>query len=322
MTQQEPEERTEPSPAPDQPGTPPTGPGGHPARRRARLPFGWILILAVVVALVAIVGAGVGITFYNSSRASHPAEETAAYVPARTALYLSFNMRPGASQLSKFRRILDRFEENPNYQDRVDDGLDRIEDESGIDPREDLFPWMGPELAVAVIDFRDFGETQDVVAFLGTTDPDATNSFVEQVVGYLEDEQNWEFELGRAGGFTTYGRDDPSGGPGTHFVVTDEYLVLTTTQRLLNRTVDMIQEPRNPLSETEKFRASQRSAQDPRFAMLYVDIETILGDLRRDLEGPELDVVQTLEDNLPEVLTSSAAFIDRGIKAMGSLRVY
>ena len=318
MTQQDPEQGTEPSPAPGQTGTPPTGPGGPPDRRRTRPRFGRILILVVVVVLVAIVGAGVGLTYYNKIRVSHPAEETAAYVPASTALYLSFNMRPGASQLSRFRRILERFQENPNYQDRIDDGLNRIEEESGFDLREDLFPWIGPELAVAIVDFNGVDDLPNIVTFLGTTDPDASNIFVERFVDYLEDEQDMEFELGRAGGFTTYNHDDPSGGAGQHFVATDDYLVFATTARLLNRTVDMIQEPRNPLSETEKFQESQRSAQDPRFAMLYVDLETIFGDLRRDLEGPELDIVQTLQDNLPGILTSSAALFDMGVKVAGS----
>ena len=52
--------------------------------------------------------------------------------------------------------------------------------------------------------------------------------------------------------------------------------------------------------------------------MLYVDLETILGDLRRDLEGPQLDLVQTLQNNLPEVLTSSATLFDMGVKVAGS----
>ena len=174
-------------------------------------------------------------------------------MPASTSLYLSLNMRSGASQLSKFRRIIERFQENPNYQDRIDEGLDRIEEESGIDLREDLFPWMGPELAVAIVDFNGIDDLPNIVTFLGTTDPDASNIFLERFVDYLEDEQDIEFELGRAGGFTTYNYDDPSGGAGQHFVVTDEYLVFATAARLLNRTVDMIQEPTNPLSETEKF---------------------------------------------------------------------
>ena len=63
MAQQDPDEGTEPSPTRDQAGTPPPGTGGPPEGIRTRPRFGRILILVVVVALAAIVGTGVGITY-------------------------------------------------------------------------------------------------------------------------------------------------------------------------------------------------------------------------------------------------------------------
>ena len=318
MSQQDFEEESSSQAEPEETATAPVGPEGPSPPPRARRRFGGWRIWTVLGALVVIVAAAVGAYLYINRVASFPPEQTARFLPHETPVYLSINLRPGAGQLMKFRDILSRYEENPDFRNKVDDGLEKLEDITGIYFPDDLNPWIGPEIAIAVVDFAGFEEIPEVVAFLGTTDPAAAEDFLLQLMDYLEEEADLEFEQGRSGEFTTYSYDDPSDGLGLHFAVTDEYLVFATSDRLLDSTIGMMAESTDSLADNGDFKRAQDSAQSPRFEMLYVDVDSIVRDARRALEGSDQDVLDRLEDFLPGVVTMSAALIDMGIKVTGS----
>ncbi|MCH8205577.1 MAG: DUF3352 domain-containing protein [Chloroflexi bacterium] len=300
-------------PGPQGPSGQPPGPGGL---RRWLRPIPLLIALGVIVVVA---GVGIGLYAYVAREAKHPSEETAKFLPRQTQVYFSMNLRPGMSQLTKFRDIIERFQESDDFQDRVDEILDDVEDETDLDLREELLPWLGPELAIGVVDFGDFDEDDlEAVAFFGTTDPEAAEDFLLRFLDYLEDEVGIEFDRGRSRGLTTYSYRNPSEPAGVHFTVTEEYVVFATTERLLDRTIDMIEDSRDSLFESEKFREARAAAADPRFSLLYVDVEGILRDLRRSLDDAQLDILDTVRDNLPEVLTVSSSFINMGIKVTAS----
>jgi hypothetical protein len=277
-----------------------------------------VTLIVTLLVLIVIVAAGVVFFLFFTDRVSHASEETAEFLPAETYLYFSLNMRPGVGQLLRFRGILSRFEENDNFEVQVEETLDDIEEQLGFDLRDDLFPWMGPELAVGVVDFGDFDEEMEIVAFLGTTDREAAEAFLPKFLDYLERQQDIDFQAEASGGFTTYSYTDPENPPGYHFAVTESYIVYATSESLLDSTIARMDNPAATLADTPDFKRARDSVEDQRFAMLYLDLQAIFDDARRNIEEDELESLNTMEGSLPDTLAVSGSFMELGIKVTAS----
>lgn len=89
----------------------------------------WILIIFGLMVVFASMAGGVAL-YVIYGRFTHPPEQTAQYLPEDTRFYYSLNLRPGVDQLSKLKHILSRFEDNKDFQDKLDDIFDLIKDES------------------------------------------------------------------------------------------------------------------------------------------------------------------------------------------------
>ena len=111
--------------------------------------------IGAVIAAVVVTLAGLG-AFVVAQILSHPPEDTARFLPEDTVFYASLNLRPGVDQLTQAVDVLDRFKENPEFELKLDEFYDQIEEELGIDVEADLFPWVGPEVSMAIPDFDRF----------------------------------------------------------------------------------------------------------------------------------------------------------------------
>ncbi len=155
----------------------------------------WVVVSLVTIAAVATVT--IVVTYYLiTDTLSHPHEQTARYLPPDTQFYLSVNLRPGVDQLSKIKKIYDRFKTDEKFGEAIDDLFDQIEDDSRIDVREDVLPWLGPEIAIALVDFDISTESAEIVGFFGTTDPEDTSRFLDRFLDYLEKEGETKFAEG------------------------------------------------------------------------------------------------------------------------------
>ena len=154
-------------------------------------------VLTIVAFLVPVLGAaaGVGAYFFIQVQSlSHSPEETARFLPAETSLYASMNLRPGAGQLTQARDILALFKENPKFEEKLDELYGDIEEETGIAVEDDLLPWVGPEIAFAVPTFEGIEEAPEIVAFIGHTDKAAAESFLRELLAYVEESEGTEYE--------------------------------------------------------------------------------------------------------------------------------
>ena len=296
----------------DQPGSPDlrTYPvGGYRRGSRGIAPF--VFIVGAVMVILAAAGVG---AFVFLSSASHPNDETASFLPADTDIYFSFNMRPGAGQLLQVRSIIKRYTDNPDFQDKVD----TVEGETGIHLLEDVLPWLGPELAIGIMNVGDIQEDPQVVAFIGTRDSDAAERVLRRFINYLEDQQEADFLRDAYEGFTTY--IEMSGAEDVHFAVTDDYLVATSSERLLEDTLDMMIKSEGALLDKGEFQVARDSVRERRFFFLYVDVDSIIGQAMR--QGDIDDALgasnlRELRDRLPAILGVSSSFVDSGVRIDG-----
>ncbi len=286
--------------------------------------FRWVVVSVVAVAVIT--GVAIGVAYYviNDSL-THPHEQTAKYLPPDTQFYMSVNLRPGVGQLSKLKTIYDKFDANDKFGERIDKLFEEIEDESRIDTKEDLLPWLGPEIAVALLDFDVADESVDFVAFIGTTDTEATTVFLDGFLEYIEIEEGTGFTEGSHQGYVTYDGPVDSGDINAHFVVTDDYLLFATTRELLESTVDMIDASGESLADNPDFISARDSVDDSRFAFLYASTDRIVDTISSSfglIDNPVLDetLFEEIESELPGFVSASASFIDQGIKMSTSFK--
>ena len=281
-----------------------------------------LLILTITAVLSLAIAGGVS-GFFLLQESARPPEQTAKFLPADTQIYLSLNLRPPNEQLKKLRDILERFREHPNFQQNIDDQLNKVEEETGIDIQEAVIPWLGPEVAVAVINVVDsaqaigLGGTPLLVAFFGTRDTQRSREFLEDWIEYQEKQQTMTFKEDAYRGFPTFTERETS----QHYAVTDDYVLFTTDPDLLEETIDRIEDgdSTGSLEESGRFQEARDAAPSARFSMLYVDSESIWRDIRR-LAGGRLppELTDRTDDAVPEWATVTGSLIDKGGKLVVS----
>ncbi len=276
-------------------------------------------MLKVIVGLLVVVlgGAGaVGAYIYIQFQSlSHSPEETAKFVPVETSLYASMNLRPGVGQLTKVRDIVDLFKENPKFQERLDELYEDLEEETDIDVEQELFPWVGPEIAFAIPSFEGIEETPEVVAFIGHTDKAAAESFLRKLLAYGEESGETEYEETLTRGRLTF-VVDPSDDLSIHIALADDYIIVATGAGMLDSTFDRIDSGQDhpSLFDDPGFQEAREAAESPRFGLMYIDVAGIIDQSGEEALGEEIvGSVQEFSDQLPDFIVASSSFIDNGI---------
>ena len=276
-------------------------------------------VLVIVAALALIVGAVIGVgAYFIIQSLSHPPEDTSKFLPLETTFYVSINLRPGPGQSTKAKEILDRFKKNPKFEEKLDELYDSIEEESGIDVEEELYPWLGPEIAFAVVDFSDIDEIPAFVAFVGTTDYDASESLVRKLIA-LDESEGGEYEETEVKGYVTFVIEPY--GETTYITLTNDYVVVAGERELLESTLDRMDSggDRQPsLFDKPGFQEARDAAQSPRFGITYVDIAGIIEQLGDETDEEFEEFLEFFGDNLPDFIVVSSAFLDKGIRVSTS----
>jgi len=273
-------------------------------------------LIFVIAALVVLLAAGAGVGAYVLLRSvTHPNEETAKFLPADTDIYYSLNLRPGGSQLLRLRPMITRYTDDPDFQEKVDELVEEVQDETGIHLLDEVVPWLGPELAIGVIDVGGIANDPQVVTFVGTSDIQAAEDILLRFIEYLEDDEELDFKRDSYKDFTIFLEEEEGE---VHFAITEDYLLTATTERLLKDTIDMMVESVDALSEKEEFKAARDSVRDERFSFLYVNVESIIDQFRVLASAAGAgEALQAAEDQLPSILAISSSFVDSGIRIDG-----
>ncbi len=268
--------------------------------------------IGAAVAAVAIALTGVG-AYVVAQILTHPPEDTARFLPEETAFYISLNLRPGVDQLTQAVDVLDRFKEDPKFEWKLDEYYDQIEEELGIDVEADLFPWIGPEVSMAIPGFTGFDDVPDVVAFIGATDRAAAEAALRKLVAYAESEGS-SFTETQTRGYLTF-ISEKSDELSPYIVLTDDYMVLATSEELLLDTLDRMEPDatRPTLLDKPGFQEARAAAQSPRFGILYVDLSAML-DGAEGVNVEDFGVLGLAGDQVPDFIVVSAAFFDGGVR--------
>ena len=276
------------------------------------------VLVLVVIALLG-TGVAVGLVLFLLPGGAYQPEQTAKYLPAETQVYYSLNLRPGNDQLKKFKVILERFRENPRFQAKVDEFFDDGEAESGIHIKDDVLPWLGPEIAVGVLDLAgsivatSTGGTPLVVVIVGTTDQQQSMMVLTDWLSYQTDAEGLDFQADAYEGLIVHTTED-----GFHnYAATGDYLVFSTDRDLLKDTIDRIQDgdSTGSLYADLRFQEARKLLPDPHYSTLYVNSDAIWKDTRRQFGGEfPLEARRQIDEIIPEWVTLTCSLIDKGLR--------
>jgi len=198
-------------PVPEQP-TPPAGNGAtsfdplaspspyepvHPASRASRARV-TALVLAVLVVLT---GGGTVLLL----RASNSAQSLDRFVPDTVAAYVKFSIHPSVQQQRTVQDLLSRFPSSVRNDvgSKLDDGLDSSLKDFHLSYRNDIKPWVGSQIAIAVL--APSGSASDspsnepnVVGIVEVKDASAARKGLAKVKNSVPDPPAFEIEGGVA----------------------------------------------------------------------------------------------------------------------------
>ena len=155
-----------------------------------------VLVIISIFLLLIVCAAAAGYYFFVYPTLSHPAADTARFLPHGTRVYFSVNLRPGAAQILQAMDILSTFKKSTGeLPDRYDELLEEFEDETGINIAQHFLPWIGPEIAMGLVDIGGLSvDIPEAIMLLGPKDPRATEDFVKLLLDYIEEQGEADVE--------------------------------------------------------------------------------------------------------------------------------
>ena len=250
-------------------------------------------------------------------------EYSARYYPPDTLAYAWVTLTPGDGQFEEMRDIWGRFNEYPAFADLIDELRDEFEDDTGIDFETEVMPWIGPEIAAAVIEVRlsdggisfdDGVETWEGVSAavtVGVRDEDAAAEFLSKWLEYMEGETDANFRSGSHGGYDTWVDENAL----QAYAVTRDWLVFATNLETLESILARIDdEGGESLADTPEFQAARAGLPERRFSSIYVDYEQVL-ELSTDFAAGLISMPgpAAFADQSPDWVAGSAGWVERGV---------
>ena len=287
-------------------------------------------ILSVVVVLSLLVNIGVFIIApIVSILAQHEGEQTAEILPQNIEVYLSVNLRPGASQIFKFWNVANNWWQDPAVQELWEELTGEIESETDIDIEADVLPWLGPEIAGGVRNAVPNGPPYlpETIALIGTMDNGASDAFIFDTCFPAIGLPGWDPATGtleeldvliaahtdyyRGIKTLTFQEDDYD----AYIAFTDDYIIFSLSPNgdLFYETLDLLLNPALPsLADTARFQEARSKLPSERVLMFYCNAEQIWAGVPQPPEIIE-EIWSQIGSSLPPYMTGSLSFADSGI---------
>ncbi len=255
-------------------------------------------------------------------------EYSARYYPADTLVYAWATLTPDGGQFEDMREVWERFNDYPAFADLVDQLKRELADDTGIDFGTEIVPWIGPEIAAAVIGidgvggngiaFDDGLEAWDNISAavtIGVRDNDAAADFLVKWRKYMTEESDADFVAGSHRGFDTWVDEDAR----QSYALTDDWLVYATDEKTLKATLNRIDgDDTGSLADDANFVAARAALPERRSSSFYLNYRQGL-ELFDELMGGEFGAAMpnmvgpaAFAKQAPDWVAGSAGWVDRG----------
>jgi hypothetical protein len=268
---------------------------------RTRLIIGLAVgVLLCVVCVVAVILARPYLPFLGTKLAAPK------LMPADTAFIISINVDIG--DVAGFKHLAEVYGDIPDIEDGLDDFLEQMEDELDISYQDDIKPWLGPEVTMAVFDMESVfeGEEPAVVMSVVTRDTKASDAFLGRVLDALED-QGYDVEEETYQGIDYYAAwPENDWDTSLFFGTVNKSVILAVDQDAFEDIIDVSKGDSDSLAENKRYSKLMDALPGDAVAHMFFDMEawtqTFLQDLKQggvysELELPEeaFEQLETLE---------------------------
>jgi hypothetical protein len=227
------------------------------------------LVIAATT-LLALIGAVVVVAYLFLFGAA--ADKAAAIAPARSLAYASVYLTPSTGQQM---RLADMLRKLPGFSDRnalgtkIDELAQRFLGDAGLDYRADVKPWLGDEVALAVV-AQGSGQgnpTNGSLIMAAVRDEPAARAAIARIVqkanGTTTDEDYNGVKVTLARGST---------GQAGAFAILEGTLLAGSDQATVHAAIDAAQGRADSLADTDAFRRATQALPTDRLALAYLDI--------------------------------------------------
>lgn len=246
--------------------------------------------------------------------AQHEGEQTAKLLPSNTDFYLTVNLDPSGDQSIKFWTFLNNWWQDPNVQAKWGELMNAVEGESNINIEEDVFPWLGPEIAMGMRNaIPASGVGPEFIIIVGTMDKDASDAFFFDKLVPAMAEEGEEFPTGPSGDYNgidiLYAPEE-----GTYWAFPEEHIMFSNSQIFLEESLDLILTPNlsASLAGTHNFQDAQ-AALPGRVGMFYCNFEHLWEQVVAQIPPEEQSTIEAFSDYVPSCFAASIYFTGNGI---------
>lgn len=229
--------------------------------------------VASVIGLAAVASAAVFLLLRGSD------EKLLSRIPATAEVVATVYLDPSASQKVNLFRLAERFPAlgtGGEIGRRIDELLDDALSSTGLS-HEDVRPWLGSQLAI-VVDVSS-GQLPSGALLADTSDPNgALRSLRRFMDGPVGSKMGWR---------DTEYRDATVwvGSPAGAFAVVDDVVIVSTSDALVHRTIDVIRGDAPSISSSETFVSALGELPQDRLAFVYADLAGLVSGLPASAGG-------------------------------------
>jgi hypothetical protein len=223
----------------------------------------------LVIALVTLIGltaatfvAGYLFLFSASS------DRAAALAPADTAFYVNVYLQPSTGQQMNLSGLIGRlpgFADEASLDEKVDQVVQNLLSDTGIDYREQIKPWLGDQIAIAGWPGSTDGADAPAAIIAEVSDPEAARVALAGLLGQggsrlvAETYAGAELQVSDAGAYAFVG---------------DDMVVLGQNAEMLHAVID-VQGGSNSLADRDDFAATMDALEPDHLASAFIDLAAL-----------------------------------------------
>jgi len=203
-------------------------------------------------------------------------DRAAAMAPSTSVAFVSVYLSPSTGQEMSLADLLTRLpglEDRATLADKLDEIVQRSLGDAGIDYHANVKPWLGDQLAVALVPAPaapTSGVPAAPVVFAGVRD----SAEAEAAIRRIAEANGGQLTTGSYAGVTTYSLGNQAAGGG-RVAILDDMLVATAEESVLQRVIDTAQGNAERLSDASSFRGAMRDLPSDRLASAYVNVSSV-----------------------------------------------
>ena len=196
------------------------------------------------------------------------ADRASRAVPADTALYVNVYLQPSSGQQMNLLGLVGKlqgFGDPAALEGKIDEVVQRLLGEAGIDYLGDLRPWLGTQLAFAAAP-RPGGSTPGELVLAAVKDPAAAREAVPRLFSGLEISLTPDVIRGQ----------DVMLSEGTSYALLDDLLIVANTPDRLRAALEADADVAPALADSPAFADAMRDVPADHLASVYVDLPRAL----------------------------------------------